>query len=94
MAVFVDSFDISNARVYCWALYFLCSIRTSQTHEEIQEGEMEYMTIHGRFTRDELMDMEGWSDYDMMDYKREWNHNLSFSGNLNPTPKWKLNYKA
>lgn len=31
-------------------------------------------------------------DYDMMDYKREWNHNLSFSGNLNPTPKWKLNY--
>ena len=31
-------------------------------------------------------------DYDMMDYKREWTHNLSFSGNLNPTPKWKLNY--
>ena len=31
-------------------------------------------------------------DYDMMDYKREWNHNLSFSGNINPTPKWKLNY--
>ena len=29
---------------------------------------MEYMTIHGRFTMDELMDMEGWSDYDMMDY--------------------------
>ena len=33
-------------------------------------------------------------DYDMMDYKREWNHNLSFSGNLNPTPKWKLNLLA
>lgn len=31
-------------------------------------------------------------DYDLMDYKREWNHNLSFSGNINPTPKWKLNY--
>ncbi len=27
-----------------------------------------------------------------MDYKREWSHNLSFSGNINPTPKWKLNY--
>ncbi len=31
-------------------------------------------------------------DYDMMDYKREWTHNLSFSGNINPTPKWKVNY--
>lgn len=31
-------------------------------------------------------------DYDKMDYKREWSHNLSFSGNVNPTPKWKLNY--
>ena len=68
MAVFVDSFDISNARVYCWALRVFCSIWTQETREEIQEGEMEYMTIHGRFTRDELMDMEGWSDYDMMDY--------------------------
>jgi len=31
-------------------------------------------------------------DYDLMDYKRDWTHNLSFSGNINPTPKWKLNY--
>ena len=31
-------------------------------------------------------------DFDKMDYKREWSHNLSFSGNINPTPKWKLNY--
>lgn len=31
-------------------------------------------------------------DYNLMDYKREWSHNLSFSGNINPTPKWKVNY--
>ena len=31
-------------------------------------------------------------NYDKMDYEREWTHNLSFSGNINPTPKWKVNY--
>ena len=33
-------------------------------------------------------------DYEMMDYKREWTHNLSFSGHVNPTPKWSLNYSG
>lgn len=33
-------------------------------------------------------------DYEMMDYKREWTHNLSFSGHVNPTPKWRLNYSG
>lgn len=33
-------------------------------------------------------------DYEAMDYKREWTHNLSFSGHVNPTPKWRLNYSG
>lgn len=33
-------------------------------------------------------------DYEMMDYKRDWTHSLSFSGNFNPTPKWRLNYSG
>ena len=68
MVVFIDSLNISNIRVCCWALHFLCSIRTSQTHEEIQESEMEYVTIHGKLTRDELIELEGWNDYDLHDY--------------------------
>lgn len=33
-------------------------------------------------------------DYEKMVYKREWTHNLSFSGHVNPTPKWKINYSG
>lgn len=33
-------------------------------------------------------------DYEAMDYKREWTHNLSFSGHINPTPKWRMNYSG
>lgn len=29
---------------------------------------MEYITIHGKLTRDELIEMEGWNDYDLQDY--------------------------
>ncbi len=33
-------------------------------------------------------------DYEKMEYKRGFTHNLSFSGFVNPTPKWKISFSG